>query len=137
WEHAAAVLAGGASLALFWNFDRILDGAVQEEVTQAHQALTPHITWDTNPVPEDGLLDRWPATDLAGLAAVSGVEARPFRGQRVLPGRQSLESLAPLPASRVLEPGARAELSPRIGLPLPGRVPLAEDTVLSLARRAS
>ena len=49
WDHAAAVLAPGGSLALFWNFDRIVDGAVQDEVTQAHRELTPHIEWDTSP----------------------------------------------------------------------------------------
>ena len=43
WNHAAEVLAAGGSLALFWNFDRIIDQAVQAEVSQAHRALTPHI----------------------------------------------------------------------------------------------
>src|SRR6516164_10517969 len=64
WQHAAATLAPGGSLALFWNFDRIIDGTVQEEVTRAHRALTPHIEWDTAAVPEDGLLGRWPATEI-------------------------------------------------------------------------
>src|SRR5215470_7258625 len=54
WAHAAAVLAAGGSLALFWNLDRILDGEVQDEVTLAHRELTPDISWDTNPVPEGG-----------------------------------------------------------------------------------
>jgi SAM-dependent methyltransferase len=135
WEHAATVLADGGSLALFWNFDRILDGAVQEEVTQAHQALTPHIAWDTSPVPEDGLMARWPATELAGLAAFTGVEARLYRWERVLTRRQYLEYLATHSPYLVLEAGVRDELFARIASALPGQVLLAEDTVLYLARR--
>jgi hypothetical protein len=137
WEHAAAVLAPGGSLALFWNFDRILDDAVQAEVTQAHQDLTPHISWDTEAVPGEGLLDRWPATEIAGLAAFTGLAARLYRWERVLGRRQYLEYLSTHSAYLLLEAGARDELFGRIALALPGRVPLAEDTVLYLARRAS
>jgi SAM-dependent methyltransferase len=137
WEQAAAVLADGGSLALFWNFDRILDGAVQEEVTQAHRVLTPHISWDTDPVPEDGLMERWPATELAGLAAFTSLEACLYRWERVLTRRQYLEYLATHSAYLVLEAGVRDELFARIASALPGRVLLAEDTVLYLARRAS
>ena len=137
WEHAAEVLAGGGSLALFWNFDRILDGGVQEEVTQAHRALTPHIEWDTDPVPEEGLLERWPATELAGLAAFTGLETRLYRWERVLTRRQYLQYLATHSPYLVLAAGVRDELFARIASALPGRVPLAEDTVLYLARRAA
>jgi len=137
WERAAAVLAGGGSLALFWNLDRILDDGVQAEVTQAHQALAPHIKWDTNPVPEDGLLERWPATELAGLAAFTGLEACLYRWERVLTRRQYLEYLATHSPYLVLAAGVRDELFARIASALPGRVPLAEDTVLYLARRAT
>jgi SAM-dependent methyltransferase len=137
WEHAAAVLTGGGSLALFWNLDRILDGVVQEELTQAHQALTPHIAWDTNPVPEDGLMERWPATELAGLTAFTGLEARLYQWERVLTRRQYLQYLATHSPYLVLEAEVRDELFARIASALPGRVSLAEDTVLYLARRAS
>lgn len=136
WDRAAAVLTGGGSLALFWNFDRIADGAVQEEVTQAVQELAPHIEWDTDAVAEDGLLDRWPATELAGLTAFTGLEACLYRWERVLTRRQFLEYLATHSPYLLLEPGVRDELFARIAAALPGRVPLAEDTVLYLARRA-
>jgi SAM-dependent methyltransferase len=136
WDRAAAALADGGSLALFWNFDRIIDGTVQEEVTQAHRVLTPHIEWDTDAVAEDGLLDRWPATELAGVAQFTGLEARLYRWERVLSRRQYLEYLATHSPYLLLEPGARDELFARIAAALPGRVPLAEDTVLYLARRA-
>ena len=135
-EHAAAVLAGGGSLALFWNFDRILDGEAQEEVTQAHQELTPDISWDTNPVSKDGLLERWPATALAGQAAFTGLGAYLYRWKRVLTRRQYLEYLATHSAYLVLEAAVRDELFARIASALPGRVQLVQDTVLYLARRA-
>jgi len=137
WAHAAAVLAGGGTLALFWNFDRILDGTVQEEVTQAHRELTPHIQWDTDAVPDGGLLDRWPATDIAGLAAFTGLEARLYRWERVLTRRQYVQYLATHSPYLLLDAPVRDELFARIAAVLPGRVPLAEDTVLYLARRAS
>jgi SAM-dependent methyltransferase len=136
WEHAAAMLAPGGSLALFWNFDRIIDGAVQEEVTQAHRALTPHIEWDTAAIGEDGLLDRWPATELAGLVAFTGLEARLYRWERVLSRRQYLQYLATHSPYLVLGAPVRDDLFARIASALPAQVPLAEDTVLYLARRA-
>jgi hypothetical protein len=129
------VLAGGGSLALFWNFDRIIDDAVQEEVTQAHRDLTPHISWDTAAMPEDGLLGRWPATEIAGLAAFTGLEARLYRWERVLSRRQYVQYLATHSPYLILDPAARDELFARIASILPARVPLAEDTVLYLARR--
>ena len=135
WGHAAAVLAGGGSLALFWNFDRIIDGAVQNEVTQAHRTLTPHIEWDTAPVPDHGLLDRWPATEIAGLADFTGLEARLYRWERALTRRQYLQYLATHSPYLLLEAEVRDELFARVASILPGRVPLAEDTVLYLARR--
>ena len=137
WEHAAAVLAGGGSLALFWNFDRLLDDAVQEEVAQAHRALTPHIEWDSGAVPDEGLLDRWPATEIAGLAAFTGLQARLYRWERVMSRRQYVQYLATHSPYLLLEASVRDELFARIAGVLPGRVPLAEDTVLFLARRAA
>ena len=136
WDRAAAVLAAGGSLALFWNFDRIIDGAIQREVTQAHRELTPHIEWDTTPVPGDGLPDRWPATEIAGLAAFTGLEARLYRWERVLSRRQYVQYLATHSPYLILDPATRDELFARIASILPGRVPLAEDTVLYIARRA-
>jgi SAM-dependent methyltransferase len=135
WGHAAGMLAAGGSLALFWNFDRIIDGAVQEEVTEAHRALTPHIEWDTAAVPDEGLLDRWPATEMAGLAAFTGLKARLYRWERVLSRRQYLQYLATHSPYLVLEPDVRDDLFARIAAALPGQVRLAEDTVLYLARR--
>ena len=135
WAHAATVLAAGGSLALFWNLDRIIDGAVQGEVTRAHRDLAPHIEWDTAPVPEDGLLARWPATDIAGLAAFTGLEARLYRWERVLSRRQYVQYLATHSPYLILDPATRDELFARIASILPARVPLAEDTVLYLARR--
>jgi SAM-dependent methyltransferase len=135
WEHAAAVLAAGGSLALFWNFDRIIDRAVQAEVTQAHRELTPHIRWDTTPLPGDGLLDRWPATEIAGLTEFTGQEARLYRWERVLSRRQYVQYLATHSAYLILDPALRDELFARIASVLPARIPLAEDTVLYLARR--
>jgi SAM-dependent methyltransferase len=137
WEHAAAVLAPAGSLALFWNLDRIDDEAVQDQVTQAHRELTPHIEWDTAAVPEDGLMDRWPATELAGLAAFTGLQGRLYRWERVLTRRRYLEYLSTHSPYLLLDAPVRDELFGRIAAALPTRVPLAEDTVLYLARRVT
>jgi SAM-dependent methyltransferase len=136
WAHAAGLLAPGGSLALFWNDDRIADHRVQAEVTAAHQAVTPHIEWDTNAIPDDGLLDRWPATDLASLATFTGLQAHLYRWERVLTRQQYLDYLATHSPYLVLEEPVRDELFARIGRALPARVLLAEDTALYLARRA-
>jgi hypothetical protein len=105
-------------------------------VTQAHRVLTPHIQWDTAPVPEDGLLHRWPATEIAGLTAFTGLEARLYRWQRVLSMRQFVQYLATHSPYLILDPAVRDELFAQIASLLPARVPIAQDTVLYLARRA-
>ena len=94
------------------------------------------ITFDTSAVPDDGLLGRWPATDLAGLAAFTGLQAHLYRWERVLTRRQYLDYLATHSQYLMLAEPVRAELFARVGQALPGRVLLAEDTILYLARRA-
>jgi SAM-dependent methyltransferase len=136
WQHAAATLAPGGSLALFWNFDRIIDQRVQAEVIATHRALALDIEWDTDPISGDGLLDRWPATDLAGLAAFAGLQAHVYRWERALTRRQYLDYLATHSAYLLLDAAVRTELFARVGRALPGQVLLAEDTILYLARRA-
>jgi len=135
WERAAAALAPGGSLALFWNLDRIIDQQVQGRITAVHRDLTPDIEWDIEPVSDDGLMDRWPATDLAGLATFTGLQARLFRWERDLTRQQYLDYLATHSAYLVLDEPVRAELFARISDVLPGQVLLAEDTILYLARR--
>jgi SAM-dependent methyltransferase len=135
WKRAAAALAPGGSLALFWNFDRIIDQRVQARVIAAHREVTADIAWDTKAVPEDGLLDRWPATELAGLAAFTGLEGRIYRWERVLTRRQYLDYLATHSVYLLLDGRLRTQLFARLARALPDVVPLAEDTVLYLARR--
>jgi SAM-dependent methyltransferase len=136
WEHAAAALAPGGSLALFWNLDRITDQRVQSEITAVHRDLTPDIKWDTAPISDDGLLDRWPATDLAGLSAFAGLQAHLYRWERAMTRQQYLDFLATHSAYLLLAEPLRSGLFARIGQALPDRVLLAEDTILYLARRA-
>lgn len=137
WQHAADVVAPGGSLALFWNFDRITDPVVHEAVTAAHRALTPHIEWETNAVDENLVAELWPGPELAELAAFTGLETRLYRWDRVLSRSQYLDYLSTQSPYLMLEAPLRQELSGRIGDVLPERVPLAEDTVLYLARRVS
>jgi SAM-dependent methyltransferase len=136
WAHAAASLAPGGSLALFWNLDRIVDQQVQAEVTAAHEAVTPHIEWDTKAITEAGLRARWPATELAGLAAFTGLQTYLYRWERMLTRRQYMDYLATHSPYLMLEEPVRTELFARIGRALPAQVQLAEDTILYLTRRA-
>jgi SAM-dependent methyltransferase len=136
WRHASATLAPSGSLALFWNFDRITDQRVQAEVIAAHRALAVDIEWDTDPISGEGLLDRWPATDLAGLATFTGLQAQVYRWERALTRQQYLDYLATHSAYLLLDPAVRTELFARLGQALPGQVLLAEDTILYLAHRA-
>jgi SAM-dependent methyltransferase len=136
WQHAAEVLAPGGSLALFWNLDRIADQAVQAAVTAAHQDLAPHIEWDTDAVDEDRMAEQWPGPELAGLAAFAGLETALYRWERPLSRSQYLDYLSTHSAYLMLGAPARERLFSRVGAALPNRVPLAEETVLYLARRA-
>ena len=73
-------------------------------------------------MPGDGLLDRWPATEIAGLAAFTGLEARLYRWERVLSRRQYVQYLATHSPYLILDPATRDELFARIASILPGRV---------------
>jgi SAM-dependent methyltransferase len=137
WKRAAGALAPGGSLALFWNFDRIADQNVQAGVSAAHRRVTPDIEWDTKAVPAEGLLDRWPATEIAGLASFTGLESRLYRWKRVLTRQQYLDYLATHSVYLLLAGRLRTELFAAIAGVLPDVVPLAEDTILYLARRTS
>jgi len=133
---AAEALAPRGSLALFWNFDRILDRRVQDEVLAAYRALVPDLVWDTEAADEGGLLEAWPGPELVACDHLTDVQARLFRSGRILTRADYLAFLSTHSSIRMLEPSARAQLLDALAPPLPDVVRLDVDTVLYLARRA-
>lgn len=136
WERAAAALAPGGTLALFWNHDHIPDRGVDAAVARAHRDIAPQIEWDCRPIDERSLMDKPPGPELAGSTSFTGAHARLLRWERPLSRQDYLDFLGTHSLYLLLDAGLRAALFARVARALPDPVMLAEETALYLARRA-
>ncbi|MEU6728575.1 methyltransferase domain-containing protein [Nonomuraea wenchangensis] len=139
WEKAAAALAPGGALALFWNFHRPKDPDVVAGVLAAHQRHAPHITPNARPI-DDGslaasLAASWPQAELETLADFGELSARLYRSERTLSGADYLAYLSTQSAYLMLDDTTRAELFAALKDAVGEQVTLSVDTALHLARR--
>jgi SAM-dependent methyltransferase len=114
WHRAAAALADGGSLALFWNNDR-LDG---EEPA------------DVDPTGE------WPYPDLVESAEFTDVSMRHYEWSRRASIVDYLANLSTRSAYRIMDPAERDAHFDALADRLGDEVTLRVDTELYLARRA-
>jgi SAM-dependent methyltransferase len=135
WQLAAEALRTGGSLALFWNFDRIVQPEIQREVLAAYRGVVPDLAWDTDDLVEQELLENWPGPELLSAPGFSDVQARLFRSDREVSREDYLAFLSTHSTIRMLEDSDRGRLFATVAAALPDDVELAVDTVLYLARR--
>jgi SAM-dependent methyltransferase len=136
WDVAADVLRPGGTIALFWNEDRFADPEVQAAADAAYAAHARINDWSTEPLREESLRNRWPATDLRTHPAFTDVATRLFRWERSLSRADYLAYLGTHSPVLRLDDATRGRLFEAIGAGLPDVVRLAEDTALYLATRA-
>jgi SAM-dependent methyltransferase len=140
WERAAAALAPGGALALFWNGDRPADPEVLAAIVTAHRAhapgIDPAVEVDPGPV-EAGLFTAWPYTELASLPHFGDLSVPTYHRERHLSTEEYVSYLSTKSAYRMLDSQARATLFRAIVDSAGPRVILDLGTALYLARRTT
>jgi SAM-dependent methyltransferase len=135
WQRAAAALAPGGALALFWNYDRITDPALRVRLVAVHSECAPHIMVDEEPADGTDLASYWPGTDLVRLPEFGDLTERIYLWERALTADDYLSYLSTQATYRMLTAAARDQLFAAIGEQLPDKVTLSVETVLYLGRR--
>jgi SAM-dependent methyltransferase len=135
WQRAAAALAPGGALALFWNNDRPADDRTMDAILQAHRDYAPGIVPVTEPVTEAALAAAWPRTDLDGLSEFGELSERLYCSARTLSSADYVALLATQSAYRMLDDAVRTQLLRVVADRLGEQVSLKIETALYLARR--
>jgi len=139
WRKAAAVLASGGALALFWNNDLLVEPDVRAAIAEAQRKLAPEIAVDAIPAAEPishaDVAESWPRTDLVALPEFGDLEERVYFRARTLSSVDYTAYLSTQSAYRILDAVVRARLFDAIVEQVGPQVKLEVQTVLYLARR--
>lgn len=141
WQRVARMLRPGGTLAVIWNYQRILDtddepgAAIQARVDAVHVRLTPGIEWPVEAVTPDQVLSTWPGTELADHPGFEAPRVEMFGWQRSLRREEFVAFLATHSLYFALGEDQRAAFYAALGEALPDVVPLDVDSVLVTARR--
>jgi SAM-dependent methyltransferase len=135
WRRAAAALAPGGALALFWNEDRLADPDVATKVLAAHREHAPEIVPYTEPLLDSDLATSGPRPELATLPEFGDLTERLYRSTRTLSTVDYVAQLSTQSAHRMLDDVVRARLFDQLLERLGDDVTLGIDTTLYLARR--
>ncbi len=134
WQHAAAALAPGGALALFWNHDRPA-GAAMDVLRGVLSEHAPHLVEDNDPIDEEQLVADWPHTELVPLPEFGELSQRLYTWSRVLSTQDYVSLLSTHSGYRVLDEAARTELFRELSDRLDAEVELQMTSALFLARR--
>lgn len=139
WERAAAALAPGGALALFWNGHRPADPDTLAAIVAAHRTHAPGIDTaveiDPEPTTEAELAVSWPRTELDLLPQFGELSERLYRWERKLSTVDYVAYLSTKSANRMLTERTRADLFGAIVDSAGPYVTLSMETLLYLARR--
>ncbi|MFC4999590.1 class I SAM-dependent methyltransferase [Dactylosporangium cerinum] len=139
WQRAAATLAPGGTLALFWNGGRPADPDVRAAIVAAHHAHAPDIDTaveiDPEPTQEAELATSWPGTDLRALPQFGALSERLYQRERTLSTVDYVAYHSTKSACRMLSEQTRAKLFQAILDTAGEQVTLTVETILYLARR--
>ena len=78
WSLAADALADGATLALFWNTERIAEPALRTRMLETFAAHAPSVIINDEPVTAEQILHRWPGDELSAVAAFESLASPPL-----------------------------------------------------------
>ncbi|MDI1465001.1 methyltransferase domain-containing protein [Catellatospora sp. KI3] len=137
WARAAAALAPGGVLALFWNFDRIADDELRALVREVHEPYAPHAMLDEEPADGTDLSQYWPGPDLAALPEFGDLAERIYLWERTLSADDYVSYLSTQPTYRMLPEATREALFAALLQRLPEKLTLSVETLLYLGRRTA
>jgi SAM-dependent methyltransferase len=135
WQRAAAALAPGGALALFWNHDRPADPGVLDALVELHRHYLPESVPDLTVPDEASLATVWPQTDLVTLPDFADLTPRVYLSERVMPAADFVAFLSTVSACRMIDDDRRAEFFGAIVELVGSEVRLSVHTALFLARR--
>ncbi|MCU7727434.1 class I SAM-dependent methyltransferase [Actinoplanes sp. KI2] len=135
WSLAADALEGGATLALFWNNERIAEAALRAAMLRVFARHAPSVVISDEPVTAEQVWRQWPGDELAGHAAFESCASRHYQCQRSVPTADFLGLAQTRSQFRMLPPSTRRDLLEGLTQLFGDEVPLAIVTTLLLARR--
>ena len=80
WQLAADALGDGATLALFWNNERIHEPALRASMLRVFARHAPSVVVNDEPVTSEQVWQQWPGDELSGIAGFAGLASRPSSG---------------------------------------------------------
>lgn len=136
WQRAAAALAPGGAIALFWNYDRIADAGLHQTVRAVVAEVAPQILFefDDEPAGDQDLATFWPGTDLVRQADFADLATHLYLWDRTISGSDYVTYLGTHSTFRMLPEAVREKLFNAIEERIDVPVTLAVETVLYLAR---
>uniref|UniRef100_UPI003F49084A class I SAM-dependent methyltransferase n=1 Tax=Nonomuraea bangladeshensis TaxID=404385 RepID=UPI003F49084A len=133
WQRAAAALAPGGGIALFWNADWPGDPEVTAALRAAHQEFAPHLTLNTGPISDPAGEEAW-AADMGVPPEFGDLGTRSYRWERTLSAADYIAYLSTQSAYRLLDEDVRERLFGALRHGLGAQVRLNVETKLYLAR---
>src|SRR5205823_6587846 len=79
WQLAADALGDGATLALFWNNERIHEPALRASMLRVFARHAPSVVVNDEPVTSEQVWQQWPGDELSGIAGFAGLASRHYR----------------------------------------------------------
>lgn len=135
WSLAADALGDGATLALFWNNERIAEPTLRTSLLQLLARHAPSVVVDDEPVGPEQVWQRWPGDELFGVAAFEGLASRQYQCQQNMSKADYLSLTQTRSQFRMLPPPTRRDLLAALTESFSDEVPVVIHTTLILARR--
>jgi len=131
----ADALGDGATLALFWNNERIAEPALRTAMLRVFARHAPSVVVNDEPLTSGQVWQRWPGDELSTLAAFESLASHHYRCQRNMPAVDYLGLTRTRSQFRMLPPSIRRDLLAALTRLFGDEVPLVIHTTLLLARR--
>ncbi|MBB4693637.1 alpha/beta hydrolase [Paractinoplanes abujensis] len=136
WSQAADLLADGATLALFWNTERIAEPGLRTSMLEVLARHAPAVVVNDEAVTADQVWHRWPGDELSQLAGFEGRTSRHYLSRRSVAARDYLGLTRTRSQFRMLPPPVRRDVLAGLTQLFADEVPLEVHTTLLLARRS-
>jgi SAM-dependent methyltransferase len=134
---AAAALADGGTLALFWHIERIASPALRASMLSAFAEHAPSVEIHDETLTADQVWDRWPGNELAAAGSFGDLTSRHYRWDRAMPKADFLGLTETRSQFRMLPPPVRRDLLAALTGLFDDEIALTIDTTLVLGRRRS
>ncbi|GGK73332.1 hypothetical protein GCM10012284_04000 [Mangrovihabitans endophyticus] len=135
WSLAADALGNGATLALFWNNERIAEPDLRSSMLRVFERHARPVVINDEPVTSEQVWQRWPGDELSDCAAFESLASHHYRRRRNMPKADYLGLTQTRSQFRMLSPSMQQDLLAALTRLFSDEVPLVIDTTLLLARR--